>query len=118
MIPNPLFGRAIPTTWWAWPVLLVTGVLSGLLTATYVRGAAAAERTPRAGVVGGVLSYLAVGCPVCNKLALVALGYSGALTWFAPAQPWLAVAGILLLGYSLRARLIGEIACPAPRSPR
>lgn len=114
MIPNPVFGRAVPTTWWAWPVLLVSGILSGLLTATYVRGASSAGPAPRAGLVGGVLSYLAVGCPVCNKLALLALGYSGALTWFAPAQPWLATAGMVLLGYALRARLLGEVACPVP----
>ena len=115
MIPNPVFGRAVPTTWWAWPALIVTGILSGLLTATYVRGSSTTERASRTGLAGGVLSYLAVGCPVCNKLALLALGYTGALTWFAPAQPWLAVAGIALLGYALRARLLGEVTCPVPR---
>jgi hypothetical protein len=51
---------------------------------------------------------------VCNKLALIALGYTGALQWFAPVQPVLAVAGIVLLAYALRRRLAGEIACPVP----
>jgi hypothetical protein len=37
-VPTPLFGRAVPTTWWAWPLLVVSSVLSGLLLATYVRG--------------------------------------------------------------------------------
>lgn len=113
MIPNPVFGRAIPTTWWAWPALLVTAVLGGLLSATYVRGDAAVEPASRAGLAGGLLSYLAVGCPVCNKLALLALGYTGALTWFAPVQPLLAVGGIALLAWALHVRLKGEIACPA-----
>ncbi len=115
LIPNPVFGRDVPPTWWAWPVLAVTAVLAGLLGATYVR-LPAAERTTaaKAGLAGGILSYLAVGCPVCNKLALLALGYTGALRWFAPIQPWLAAAGMLLLGYALHRRLNGEIACPVP----
>lgn len=114
MIANPVFGRAVPTTWWAWPALVVTAVLGGLLSATYVRGDGAAEPASRAGIAGGLLSYFAVGCPVCNKLALLALGYSGALTWFAPVQPVLAVLGVSLLVWALQVRLKGEIACPMP----
>lgn len=116
MIPTALFGRAVPTTWWAWPALAVTAVLSGLLTATYVRGATTPHVTSRSGLVGGLLSYLAVGCPVCNKLALLALGYTGALTWFAPVQPLLAVAGVALLFLALQRRLRGEVACPVRTS--
>ena len=112
MIPSPLLGRAVPTTWWAWPVLVATGILGGLLAATYVRTTAAAAPASRAGLVGGLLSYFAVGCPVCNKLALLALGYTGALQWFAPVQPWLAAAGLLLLAFALDRRLRGELACP------
>ncbi len=120
LIPNPVFGREIPPTAWAWPVLLVTSVLGGLLLATYVREPGAAEPVDKSGKVGGVgglLAYFAVGCPVCNKLVLLALGYSGVLQWFAPAQPLLAAGGIVLLAWALRARLRGEVACrvaPAP----
>lgn len=114
MIPNPVFGRAIPTTWWAWPVLVVTGVLAGLLGATYVRRPDAPAAGSRAGMLGGLLGYFAVGCPVCNKIALLALGYTGALQWFAPVQPWLAAAGLALLGYALDRRLRGEVACRVP----
>lgn len=112
MIPSPFFGRAVPTTWWAWPVLLITAVLAGLLTATYVRDPDAPARESRFGLAGGVLSYIAVGCPVCNKVALLALGYTGALQWFAPVQPLLGVVGVGLLGFALWRRLAGERACP------
>ena len=117
LIPNPVFGRAVPVTWWAWPVLVVTAVLSGLVAATYVArpGAAAVtdEATPtRTGMAGGFLAYLAVGCPVCNKIALLALGATGAVRWFAPFQPFLGLAAVALLGYALRRRLAGERACP------
>ena len=63
-----------------------------------------------------MLSFLAVGCPVCNKIALLALGYSGALQWFAPLQPVLALAGVALLAWALRARLRGAVTCPVPVS--
>jgi len=133
LIPNPVFGREIAPTSWAWPSLIATAVLSGLLIATYVRipeaddGAGsggepdagdAADRPSRAGMVGGVLAYLAVGCPVCNKIALIALGYTGALTWFAPVQPWLATGGIALLAIALLRRLANEGTCALPGASR
>ena len=116
LIPNPWFGRTVPPTWWALPVLLVTAALSGLVTATYVGTPAAisADVPSRSGLVGGFLAYLAVGCPVCNKVALLALGSAGAVQWFAPVQPVLAAGGIALLAYALRRRLAGERSCPMP----
>ena len=115
LIPNGVFGRDIPVTWWAWPVLAVTAVLAGLVGATYVRSPmAASTKESTSGMVGGVLAYFAVGCPVCNKIALLAFGYSGALQWFAPAQPVLGVLGIGLLAFALHRRLRGEIACAVP----
>lgn len=121
MVPTPVFSREIPVTWWSWPTLAATATLTGLLVASYVGvpgGSGAGSRLDRRGGVGGLLSFFAVGCPVCNKLALVALGYSGAVQWFAPVQPVLAVAGVGVLGWALRSRLRGEVSCPmAPTRP-
>lgn len=115
MIPNPVFGRDVGVTWWSWPVLLATAALSGLLLATYVRADIPSDPTvSRRGAAGGLLTFFAVGCPVCNKLVLVLLGYAGALQWFAPVQPLLAVAAVGLLVWAVRARLAGEVACPVP----
>lgn len=118
VIPNPVFGRPVDVTWWSYPILIVTAVLAGLLVATYVRAdgpepyAEDQLDTPgKAGGVGGLLSFFAVGCPTCNKLAVVALGSTGALDWFAPAQPVLAVLSVILLGWALRARLRSADAC-------
>src|SRR5699024_3291720 len=66
------------------------------------------------GTIGVVLGWFAVGCPVCNKIALLALGYTGALTWFAPLQPVLAVAALVLTSIALVWRLSGQVACPVP----
>lgn len=130
VIPNPVFGRPVAVTWWSMPVLAVTAVLGGLLLGTYVRPVAAGspsaaaagtdagapddERTARRAGFGGLLAFFAVGCPVCNKLVVVALGTSGALSWFAPLQPVLAVASVVLLAVALRARLRGAVACAVP----
>jgi hypothetical protein len=98
VIPNPVFGRqGTPVEPWAMPVLAITAVLSGLLIATYSRhgdeadtvvadDTAGLDRPSRFGGLGGLLSFFAVGCPICNKVVVIALGTSGALTWFAPVQ--------------------------------
>ena len=116
LIPNPVFGREIPPTAWAWPVLLVTAVLAGLVAATYVarKDKPGNERGGKLGAAGAFATFFAVGCPVCNKLVLLALGYTGALQFFAPVQPFLAAASIGLLAVALVLRVRRERACPIP----
>ncbi|HEX6247928.1 MAG TPA: hypothetical protein VFZ64_08670 [Nocardioidaceae bacterium] len=136
LVDTPVFGREIPPTWWSWPALVVSSVLAGLLTATYVAVPADTvapdtdspdaddtadgagnelDRSAKGGYLGGFLTFFAVGCPVCNKLVLLALGTSGAMTWFEPVQPVLSLAAIAVLAWALRARLRGEASCAMPR---
>ena len=126
VIPNPVFGRAIETTWWSYPVVIVTGILGGLLVGTYVRVPPDAppnqdeslDRASKLGGAGALLSFFAVGCPVCNKIVLIALGATGAVTWFAPLQPFLALVSIALMAIALVIRLRGQVSCPvAPSTP-
>ena len=118
VIPNPVFGRAIAVTWWSYPTVIISAVLGGLLIATYVRRDAPTSPDPasKAGLAGGLLTFFAVGCPVCNKVVLLALGAAGAVTWFAPIQPYLAIVSIVLMFVALYARLGGEISCRLPDS--
>jgi hypothetical protein len=110
VVPNPLFDRMTPVQWWNYPILAATAVLGGLVIATYVRSPAQPTAvTTTAG--GGLLSALAIGCPVCNKLILVLLGTSGALNLWAPIQPIVGLVSVGLLGWALRTRLAGERAC-------
>ena len=121
VIPNPVFGRPVPVTWWSYPTLIVTAVLGGLLAATYVRRPTPndvesiqlddVDAPTRTGSVAGLLSFFAVGCPVCNKLVIVALGTTGARQWFEPLQPLLAAVSIGLLWWALRARLRNATSC-------
>lgn len=132
LIPNPIFARDIPPVWWNYPVWILTSLVSGMLLATYIRpkpienSADEPTRTSatgtddphsrqgKLGMAGAFLSWFAVGCPVCNKLALIAFGYSGAITYFAPVQPILGVAALLLAGIALVWRLKGQIVCSIP----
>ncbi len=123
IVPNPWFRRMMPVEWWNVPVWLATAVLAGLLLATYVRddraGTAAedADTAATRGGIGGMLAFFAVGCPVCNKLVVLALGTSGAMSWFAPVQPVFAIAALVLLAVALRSRLRGERACEITATP-
>ncbi len=81
---------------------------------TEAAAASASRDDERATVLGGVASFgafLAIGCPVCNKLALLLLGTSGALSIWAPIQPILGAASLALLAgtavWRLRLRATG-----------
>ena len=120
IIPNPIFGRQIPPEPFAIAVWLSSAPLMGLLGATYsapamptatatllmplvlepARGASQRQGTTL-GTVAGFGAFLAIGCPVCNKVALVLLGTGGAMTVFAPLQPLIGAASLVLLAGTL-----------------
>jgi hypothetical protein len=112
VIPTPLFVRLTPVTlpnlvFWIVPALLVGPLVAASILPVAPRTCAVANR----GLAGGVLSFLAVGCPLCNKLVVLALGTSGALTYFEPVQPLLGLVSVGLLAYALWLRL-GSPAAP------
>ncbi len=135
IIPNPVFGRQIPPEPFAIVVWILSASLVGLIGATYSAprvasptgagmpvavslqpvDAVAERRTGRLGTLAGFGAFLAIGCPVCNKVALVLLGTSGALTIWAPLQPLIGGASLVLLAATLawrfRIRRSGG-ACP------
>lgn len=115
IIDTPLFVRMTPVEWWNYPFWLASAILVGLLAATYVAGPDGERSKGSQGKAlgGGLLSVFAIGCPICNKLVVLALGISGALTYFAPIQPILGFLSVGLLLYALRVRLSAERSCPS-----
>lgn len=111
VIDNPVFGRAIDETPWAMPVLIVTSALGGLLIGTYARPQPF-DGPAKSGTLGGALSFFAIGCPVCNKVVLIALGTTGAVNFFEPIQPYLAVLGVIALLWAVYRRLSVAQQCP------
>jgi len=59
----------MPAAWWSHPALTVTALLGGMLAAIYVRSRADRDVTGRS-AGGGLLSLLAIGCPVVTTGAL------------------------------------------------
>ncbi len=100
LIPNPIFGREVPVQPRDYLFLSITVLLTSILAASYALPATCSLQDGKM-AAGGFLSFLAVGCPVCNKVVLLTLGASGAMSYFQPLQPLLAVASTLLLGYAI-----------------
>jgi hypothetical protein len=89
---NPLFMRMTPAGGWEIGLLGAMSVLFGLYVA--IRRPTCADRT--AGV-GGVLGFLGVACPVCNKILLLLFGGELLLTYFEPVRLYVAAAGTAIL---------------------
>ncbi|MDO5700511.1 MAG: hypothetical protein Q4P36_03470 [Bowdeniella nasicola] len=102
IIPNPIFGREVPVRAWEYPVLIATVAL------TFAWFAVQAPRRPRddTRLAGGLtLALFAVACPACNKILLLLLGASGALSWWAPLQPYVAILALGALALALYLRI-------------
>ncbi len=100
---NPFFIRMTPVRPQDYIIWIMTGLLAGLIVGTYILGTG--NRSGGKVASGGFLSFLAVGCPICNKLVLLLLGTSGALNYFAPAQLYIGIASLALLGWALHMRV-------------
>ena len=87
---NPLFVRMTP----AGDIEVVLLGLLSVLLGTYV-----AIRRPfcsaKTAGVGGVLGFIGVACPVCNKVLLLLFGGDLLLTYFEPVRVYVAAAGVL-----------------------
>ena len=104
VIPNPWFQRMTPVRTFDYVLLPVLSLTLGALLATYAIPRGRGTRGLTAGAGGGLMGAFAIGCPVCNKLVVLALGFSGALTYFAPIQPLLGLAALAVTAFALRSR--------------
>lgn len=88
---NPLFIRMTPTGDFEIVLLAALSILLGVY---------AAIRRPfcsiKAAGAGGVLGFLGVACPICNKILLLLFGGELLLTYYEPARIYLAAAGVLI----------------------
>ncbi|HEX5983437.1 MAG TPA: hypothetical protein VFY69_04445 [Solirubrobacterales bacterium] len=105
VVPNPWFTRMTPASASNYFFWVASSALTGALLATYVLPRAARGNIAAASAGSGYLGVLAVGCPVCNKLVVALLGVSGAFNYFAPIQPLLGAAGLMLAAVALTVRL-------------
>ncbi len=89
---NPLFVRMTPA---GDLEVVLLGLLSVLL------GPYVAIRRPfcsaKTAGVGGVLGFIGVACPVCNKVLLLLFGGDLLLTYFEPVRVYVAAVGVLVV---------------------
>lgn len=104
---NPFFTRMTPAgnaeVW----ILGLLAILIGVFMV--VRRPACSGKT--AGV-GGVLGFLGIACPVCNKILLVIFGGDLLLTYFEPIRIYVAIIGVAIAGWAVVREIRGKgVAC-------
>lgn len=111
VLDTSLFTRMTPVRGWEYPLLAATVLLAAVWAGLPGTGGAT-------GVTGsGMVSALAIGCPVRNKLVVALPGVSEAFGIWAPIQPVLGVISVLALGLAASpCRRGGAASCPAPGS--
>jgi len=105
VVPNSYFSRMTPVRPQDYMFLAITAVLTGLLAASYTVPFSGHQAVASKVSAAGVLSVLAIGCPICNKVVLLLLGVSGAMAYWAPLQPALGALSVVLLGLTLWIRV-------------
>ncbi len=97
---NPFFTRMTPTSGYEYWLLTAESILLGLYFSIPKAVASGTCST-----VGGVLGFLGIACPVCNKLLLLLFGSGLLLSYFEPIRLYVGIVGILLLAFAVQRRL-------------
>ena len=92
---NPLFMRMTPTGDFEITALLLQSLLAGLYVGLPTR---CGVRTAGA---GGVIGFLGIACPVCNKILMILFGSALLLEYYEPARLYLALGGVALLAVAI-----------------
>ena len=104
VIPNPYFIRPLEARPTDYVFLAVITALAVALGATYGMPTGCSPQDSKA-LGSGLLLFIGIGCPVCNKVVLALAGASGALTYFEPIQPLFSLAAIAVMGVALALRV-------------
>jgi hypothetical protein len=88
---NPLFVRMTPAGGWEIGLLAILSLLFGVYVV--IRRPFCSIKSAGA---GGILGFIGVACPVCNKVLLLIFGGELLMTYFEPVRVYVAAAGVLL----------------------
>lgn len=93
---NPFFIRMTAVSGWELALLAILSLMSGLYVvirrpSCSIRGAG----------LGGVLGFLGIACPICNKILLMLFGTELLLTYFEPIRIYVALLGIAILAWAI-----------------
>lgn len=97
---NPFFIRMTPTSGFEIALLSLQAIMFGIYLS--IPSNHCPTKTLSA---GGVLGFLGIACPVCNKILLYAFGAELLLSYLEPARVYLAIIGTLVVGLALYIKL-------------
>ena len=89
---NSFFIRMTPVGNWEIALLAMLSILIGIYV--MIRRPYCSDKALGA---GGVIGCLGIGCPICNKILLLAFGSELLLTYFEPIRLYVALLGVLII---------------------
>jgi hypothetical protein len=91
---NPLFVRMTPAGGWEISLLAFLSVLTGLYVV--IRRPFCSNKAVGA---AGVLGFVGVACPICNKILLLAFGSELLLVYFEPVRIYATILGVVIAAW-------------------
>lgn len=87
LLPNAFFTRMTPINILDYVFLGSSSVLLGAYVGVHYYKQKTIKKCDTAVSVGGIGSFLAFACPVCNKLLVLLFGATVLMTYFEPYRP-------------------------------
>ena len=105
LIPNSFFIRMIPTTNLDLMFLVSSSLFLGAYVGVHHYKKKNMKQCNTVATTGGIGSFLAFACPICNKLLLLLFGATALMTYLEPYRPVLGFVSNGLLGGALYWRI-------------
>ena len=101
LLPNSFFTRMTPITTLDYVFLMSSSVLLGGYIGVHFYKKNALKKCDTVATTGGIGSFLAFACPICNKLFVFLFGATALMTYFEPYRP--------ILGFVSNGLLVGAV---------
>jgi len=101
LLPSPFFTRMTPISTLDYVFLTSSSLLLGAYVGVHYCKKNTVKQCNVAATTGGVGSFLAFACPICNKLLVLLFGAAMLMTYFEPYRP--------LLGFVSNGLLVGAL---------
>lgn len=87
IIPNAWFTRMILIQTLDWVFLVISSLLIGAYMTVHLYKKKNSSSCNITATAGGVGSFFAFACPICNQLLVILFGATALLTYFEPYRP-------------------------------
>ena len=105
LLPNSFFTRMTPISTLDYVFLTSSYVLLGTYVGVHYYKKNTTKKCDTVATTGGIGSFFAFACPVCNKLLVFLFGATALMTYFEPYRPVLGIVSSGLLGAAVYWRI-------------